>query len=132
MNTNTTLVNPLLNMKLPVPFEAIEAEHVEPAVHELIGQMTKRIKEIGSTNTPHTYRDVLLILDRATEPLDFAMAVVRHLESVATTPAFRVAHNNVQGPTSAFYSSIPLQEDLWAAIKAVNAGDDAKHLTGVH
>ena len=47
-----------------------------------------------------------------TEKLDYAMSVVRHLESVATTPDLRAAFNAVQPKVSAFYSSLPLNEAL--------------------
>ena len=117
---------------LPVPFDAIQAEHVEPAIHHLLKKMGQRIEQIGGESTPRTYQGVILALDRATEPLDYAMALVRHLEAVRTTPAFRTAHNNVQGPVSAFYSSIPLNEQLWSAVKAVNLKSDAEPLAGVH
>ena len=54
-----------------------------------------------------------MALDAATEPLDEAMAVVRHLESVATYPELREAYNAVQPEVSAFYSGIPLHAGLW-------------------
>lgn len=130
--TKTTTLNPLLEPILPIPFDAIQAEHVEPAIHDLLKRMEQRIEQIGSETTPHTYANVILALDRATEPLDYAMALVRHLEAVRTTPAFRAAHNNVQGPVSAFYSSIPLNENLWSAVKAVNSTTDTAQLAGVH
>jgi oligopeptidase A len=127
-----TTINPLLEPVLPVPFDAIQAEHVEPAIHDLLKRMGQRIEQIGGESTPRTYQGVILALDRATERLDYAMALVRHLEAVRTTPAFRAAHNNVQGPVSAFYSSIPLNEKLWSAVKAVNLKSDAEPLAGVH
>jgi oligopeptidase A len=128
----TTTANPLLEPEMPISFDSIQAEHVEPAIHDLLARMGKRIEEIGDSSTPPTYKDVILALDRATEPLDYAMALVRHLEAVRTTPAFRAAHNNVQGPVSAFYSSIPLNENLWSAVKAVHFSPEALHLAGVH
>ncbi len=130
--TKTTTLNLLLEPILPIPFDAIQAEHVAPAIHDLLQRMEQRIEQIGSEATPHTYANVILALDRATEPLDYAMALVRHLEAVRTTPAFRAAHNNVQGPVSAFYSSIPLHENLWSAVKAVNSKTDTAQLAGVH
>jgi len=128
----STAKNPLLEISLPIPFAEIKAEHVEPAIEQLLGQMRTRVDAIGDEQTPRTYKDVLLGLDRATEPLDFAMALVRHLESVVTTPEFRAAHNAVQGPVSAFYSSIPLSDKLWSAVKAVNQSPEAASLKGVH
>lgn len=128
----TTSANPLLDQMLPIAFDEIKAEHVEPAIADLLRRMARRIEQIGSESTPRTYKDVILALDRATEPLDYAMALVRHLEAVRTTPEFRAAHNNVQGPVSAFYSSIPLNDKLWSAVKEVEVKSGAAHLEGVH
>ena len=124
--------NPLLLERSPIQFDAVRAEHVEPAMRVLLEQMRNRLAELGSPRVPRTYRDILLVLDTMTEPLDFAMAVVRHLESVATTPPLRAAHNAVQGPVSAFYTSIPLDENLWSAIKSVNESGEVESLAPVH
>src|SRR3954453_18767989 len=90
--------NPLLIERFPIEFEAVKAEHVEPAIQLLLEQMNQRLVALGGPDTPRTYKDILLPLDQMTGPLDFAMALVRHLESVVTTPELRAAHNAVQGP----------------------------------
>lgn len=127
-----TTANPLLTEQLPIPFTAIQAAHVEPAIAALLPEMNARIDVLGSRQTPSTYRDVLLALDSVTEPLDSAISLVRHLESVVTTPELRAAHNAVQEPVSAFYTSIPLRSDLWSSIKAVEASGEAGTLSPVH
>ncbi len=124
--------NPLLIERFPIQFDAIKAAHVEPAIHVLLEQMKQRLTDLGKPEMPRTYRDILLALDKMTEPLDFAMALVRHLEAVVTTPELRAAHNAVQGPVSMFYTSIPLDANLWAAVKSVNDGTDARSLPPVH
>jgi len=124
--------NPLLVERFPIQFDAIKVEHVEPAIQVLLEQMKQRLKELGDPNVPRTYRDILLALDHMTEPLDFAMAVVRHLESVVTTAEMRAAHNAVEGPVSQFYTSIPLDSNLWAAVKAVSESGEAESLAPVH
>ena len=58
------------------------------------------------------------------------MDIVGHLESVATTPELRAAYNAVQPPVSEFYSSIPLNADLWKQLKRYAATAEAKELTG--
>jgi hypothetical protein len=75
--------NPLLVERFPIEFEAVKAEHVEPAIQLLLEQMNQRLIALGGPDTPRTYRDILLALDQMTEPLDFAMALVRHLEGRA-------------------------------------------------
>ncbi|MGA7408986.1 MAG: M3 family metallopeptidase [Bryobacteraceae bacterium] len=130
--TESVAVNPLLEQKSPIPFDEVKAEHVEPAIQELLAQMERRLDELGTSAEPRTYDNVLLKLDHLTDPLDHAMAVVRHLESVATYPELRAAHNVVQGPVSAFYTSIALNEKLWEAVKAVDASVNKDALGPVH
>lgn len=124
--------NPLLHKTLPIRFDAVKAQHVEPGVRVLLEQMKNRLQDLSHSSKPRNYANVLLGLDEMTEPLDFAMAVVRHLESVATTPELRAAYNAVQGPVSMFYSSIALDPDLWQAVKEVSQSPEAESLAPVH
>ena len=117
-------MNPLLEIQFRVPFDKIGAADVEPAMDEVLTSSAQRLEETIASERP------LQALDTMTEPLDWAMNVVRHLESVATTPALRTAHNAVQPKVSAFYSSLPLNEDLWKAIQRYAATDEARRFTG--
>ncbi len=117
-------MNPLLEISFRVPFDKIEAAHVEPAIDELLADAARRLDETIASERP------LHALDAMTERLDYAMNVVRHLESVATTPALRAAFNAVQPKVSAFYSSVPLNEGLWNAIKRYAGTEEARALTG--
>ena len=127
-----TIETPLLAAHFPIQFDAVKAEQVEPAIHQLLELVKARIAALSGPNVPRTYKDIILALDTATEPLDFAMGVVRHLEAVATTPALRDAHNAVQEPVSVFYTSIALDEKLWSAVKAVDQTVDRAALEPVH
>jgi oligopeptidase A len=126
------LENPLLTRQLPIDFDAVKADQVEPSIAKLLEEMKERLARLGDPSVPRTYQDILLGLDAMTEPLDFAMALVRHLESVVTTPELRAAHNAVQGPVSQFYTSIALDTALWNAVKAVNESTEAGTLSSVH
>ncbi len=117
-------MNPLLEVQFQVPFDQIQAEHVEPAIDDLLAQAAQSVEATTAAADP------LMALDEMTEPLDYAMNVVRHLESVATTPELRAAYNAVQPKTSAFYSSIPLNEGLWNAMKRYATTDAGKSLKG--
>jgi oligopeptidase A len=122
--------NPLLKRQYPIPFDLVKAEHVEPAIERLLVEMRQRVDELSKVPT-RTYASVLAVLDRVTEPLDYAMQITSHLEGVATTPALRAAYNAVQGPVSAFYTSIPLQPALWEAVKHVESTADRPALAAV-
>lgn len=124
--------NPLLFRHFPIQFDAVKAEDVEPVIEVLLRQMRQRLAELGTSSVTPSYESILMVLDKMTEPLDFAMAVVRHLESVVTTHEMRAAHNAVQGPVSMFYTSIPLDAKVWAAVKAVSESHEAETLAPVH
>ena len=117
-------MNPLLEISFRVPFDQIQASQVEPAIDELLADANRRLGE--TIASPHP----LHALDTMTERLEYAMNVVRHLESVATTPELRAAFNAVQPKVSVFYSSLTLNEDLWNAIKRYAATAEGQALTG--
>jgi oligopeptidase A len=117
-------MNPFLEISFRVPFDKIQASDVEPAIDLLLAGAQQRLDETIKNDRP------LHALDTMTERLDYAMSVVRHLESVATTPALRAAFNAVQPKVSAFYSSLPLNEELWNAIQRYAASEEGHSLTG--
>ena len=124
-------MNPLLTIDYRIPFDQIRAEHVEPAVTDLLSQAQRQVDAIAGNGEPRTFANTMLALEDSSLGLEYAMAVVRHLESVATYPELRAAHNAVQGPVSAFYSSIPLNEGLWKAIQGLAGTAEGKALAGV-
>ncbi len=123
-------INPLLEINFQIPFDHIRAEHVEPAVNQLLADAQARLEAIAKEQAPRTFDNTMRALDGMTERLDFAMSVVKHLESVATYPELRAAYNAVQPLVSAFYSGIPLNEGLWKAVQQYADTGEAKALTG--
>jgi oligopeptidase A len=122
--------NPLLTVDFRVPFDRVKAGEVQPAINALLTSSESRLNEIIAEPGPRTYRNTMVALDRMTEGLEYAMNVVRHLESVATYPELRAAYNAVQPSVSAFYSSLVLNEGLWNALRDYAAADEARALTG--
>ena len=122
--------NPLLSISFHIPFDRIRVEHVEPAVTELLRQSKEHIDELVRDTAPRTFDNTMLALERSTENLDYALAIVRHLEGVTTTPELRAAWNAVEPLASEFYSGIPLNEGIWKQLQAYAATAEAKALTG--
>ena len=122
--------NPLLNIQFHIPFDRIRAADVQPACAELLRDARLRLAAIPNDAGERTFDNTMRELDELTEPLDYAMGVVRHLESVATYPELRAAFNAAQPEVSAFYSGIPLDEKLWKAIKEYAATPEGGRLTG--
>jgi oligopeptidase A len=122
--------NPLLDPSLPIPFDRIRPEHVEPAVDRLIGRTQAQIEAIAQGGGARTWDTAAGALDVATEELGRALSTVGHLESVATTKDLRDAHNRVRPKASDLFSRISTHEGLYAALKEYAGTDDASRLDG--
>ncbi|MFW6198168.1 MAG: M3 family metallopeptidase, partial [Myxococcota bacterium] len=120
--------NPLMDSQLPIPFDRIRPEHVKPAIDALMAQVRDRLDEIAFHTGPRTWDNTAGALDLATEPLDRAMGVVGHLESVATTPPLREAYNEARPKVSELYSSIPTDARLFEALQAYADTPEAQRL----
>ena len=103
---------------------------MQPATSALLVDSRARLEKIAAEPGERTFANTMVALDHLTEPLDYAMGVVRHLESVATYPELRAAFNAAQPEVSAFYSGIPLNAGLWNAVKAYAATREAGGLVG--
>lgn len=128
--SDSTASNPLLHFEFQIPFDRIQASHIEPAIAELFKDARARLDALIADPAPRTFESTMLALDHLTEPLEYAMGIARHLEGVATTPELRAAYNAVQPAVSAFYSSLPLNPELWRVIQAYAATQDAQALKG--
>ncbi len=122
--------NPLLGISLQIPFDRIEAQQVQPAVDELIPDASQKLEALANDSGPRTFDNTMLALEKTTERLDYAMSVVRHLESVRTTPELREAYNAVEPQVSEFYSRIPLHEGIWKQLQRYASTSEAEALTG--
>ena len=122
--------NPLLSLSFLIPFDEVRPEHVEPSVKTLLDDAAVRIEGIVTDTAPRTYENTLLALEDSTQNLDYALALVRHLEAVSTSPELRAAWNAAEPLASEFYSRIPLNGGLWLQLQNYAATEEAKALTG--
>src|SRR3954470_7729837 len=122
--------NPLLEIQFRIPFDLIRAQHVEPAIEELLRDARAKLDALAAFEGPHTFENTMLAFEEITEHLEYAMGIVRHLESVATYPEMRAALNAVQPAVSEFQSGILLHEGLWKAVQSYARTEEAQHLTG--
>jgi oligopeptidase A len=120
--------NPLLEVRVPVPFDEVRAEHIEPAVDTLLALAQKTLDGIIAAPSPRTYTSTLEALDLATNELEYATSLASHLEGVLGTPELRDAFAAVTPKVTSFYSQILLSEPLYKALRDLDATDEAKHL----
>ena len=128
MLLRSSMSNPLETLARPIPFDKIAAHHVQPAITTLLekGELALTAIEAG---TGQNYQDTFAALEDATLPLETAMGIIEHLESVRTTQDFRAAYNEVLPKVSAFWSSIALRAGLYKRLKSFAKSSAVKSLT---
>jgi oligopeptidase A len=125
-----TTHNPLTIRTSTIPFASLDATQIVPAIECLLTSASAELEAIKKASGPRTFENTLCALDNLGLGLDFAMGIVAHLESVATTPAWRDAYNSVLPKVTEFRSKVVLDEGLWAALKAFAATPEAATLSG--
>jgi oligopeptidase A len=122
--------NPLVAKVFPIPFDAIAADHIEPAVDTLLADAHRRLERLCSTQAPQDFETVMLGLEDLTAELEHAMGIVGHLEGVATNPALRQAYNAARPRVAEFLSGLPRHEPLWTTVKRYAQSAEAQQLSG--
>ncbi len=128
--------NPLLDFaELPL-FDAVQPEHVEPAVDVLMAQAQTALDTVTQLNFPTEWKAIAQVLDVATEKLGRAWGAVNHLNSVADSPEFRAAFNAALPKVTEFWTRLGSDERLYAKYKAIdtstlNAEQKQAHLNAM-
>jgi oligopeptidase A len=122
-------MNPLLKFDALPDFAAIGPEHIAPAVEVLIADAQAALERAVGPDVAADYDAVSAVLDVATERLGRAWGVVRHLHSVADTPALREAYTANLPMVTAFYTALGADERLYAKYKAIAAAPAAQRLS---
>jgi oligopeptidase A len=122
--------NPLLVSATIIPFDAVRAEHVVPAIEHHLAASRAAVRAIVDEPGPRTWANTLQALDRATEPLEDAFQVVSHLRTVAHDDALAEAHAAVTPLVSGWFTSLAMNTELFEAVKAYARTEEARALTG--
>jgi oligopeptidase A len=120
--------NPLTQRTSQIPFNTFSAEQVSSAIDALLDEASNELEAIKGISGPRTFDNTIRALDDLGLNLDYAMSVISHLESVATTPEWRAAYNDVLPKVSDFRSKLMLDEGLWKALSAYAATSEAAAL----
>ncbi|MDQ3521160.1 MAG: M3 family metallopeptidase, partial [Gemmatimonadota bacterium] len=124
-------MNPLLSRGLPIPFDQIRTEHVVPAVRQALEDAQRELDSVVSLEGERSYANTIQALDDLGERLDRVISPVAHLVSVLNTPDLREAYDTVLPEFSAFYARLPLNPELWQAVKTYAETPEAQALSGV-
>jgi oligopeptidase A len=123
--------NPLLSGEAPFPFDRVTPEHVVPAVREALSRAQAELDALVALPGPRTYENTVHALEEIGERMGHVVRPVSHLNSVISSPELRQAYETVLPEVSAFFARIPLNAELWSAVKAYAETDEARALAGV-
>ncbi|WP_420105563.1 M3 family metallopeptidase [Herbaspirillum huttiense] len=121
MTTTDIAANPLLDFSGYAQFDAIQPEHVTPALDKLLADASRLVTELVAPMAEVTWDNFVEPLESATEKLGRAWSVVGHLNSVMDTPALRATYNENQPRLVEFWTSLGQNLALFEKYKALQA-----------
>ena len=119
MTTTDIAANPLLDFSGYAQFDAIQPEHVTPALDKLLADASRLVTELEAPMAEVTWDNFVEPLESATEKLGRAWSVVGHLNSVMDTPALRATYNENQPRLVEFWTALGQNLALFEKYKAL-------------
>ncbi|MBI3140465.1 MAG: M3 family metallopeptidase [Rhodocyclales bacterium] len=113
-------MNPLLDFSGLPRFDAIQAEHVTPAMAQLLAEARALVARLGR-EAPATWEDFAAPFFDGTERLSRAWGIVGHLHSVMDVPAWREAYNANLPEVTRFFAELGQNLALFEKFKALQA-----------
>ncbi|HLP02824.1 MAG TPA: M3 family metallopeptidase [Opitutaceae bacterium] len=124
--------HPFLAPDFAVRWSQLTPAAVAPDIGVALAQAQRNLDAIAAQDPAAvTFASTVEALECACDELNRAWGFVGHLNSVADSPTLREAYNAMLPAVSEFYARIPLNEKLWASLRAFAATPDALALTGV-
>ncbi|MBQ9619493.1 MAG: M3 family metallopeptidase [Neisseriaceae bacterium] len=110
--------NPLLQLNEIPQFDALKAEHIQPAMQTAMNEARLTIAEIKNQNDA-TWENTITPLTDLSERVGRIWGVVAHINSVADTPEWRDAYNALIPEVTQFFTEISQDQDLYQRYKSI-------------
>ncbi len=120
--------NPLLTPAFLPQFSAIKAEHVVPAIDELLSRNRARIAELVEQSMTD-WQSLVGEIEQLNDELAQAWSPVSHLNAVQNTDEMREAYNACLPKLSEYFTELGQNEKLYQAFEAFAATDAFQTLT---
>ena len=125
-------MHPFLADDFHVRWSTLTASAIEPDIRYALQVARDNIKVIASQDPAlATYESTFGALEEASELLDRGWGRLNHLDSVNDHPAQREGLNAMLPEVSEFYSSIPLNAELWSILHAFGSSSAVENLDPV-
>ena len=119
MATESVTANPLLDFSGLPRFASIRAEHVAPAVDQLLTDNRALLQTLVAADVPAIWADFVAPMDDANERLSRAWGAVGHLHSVLDSPELRDAYSSNQPRIVQYYTELGQNLALFEKYKAL-------------
>ena len=117
------MTNPLLNnSELPL-FSQIKAEHVEPAIEQLLAEARAAVEQLLAENETYTWENLIDPLEQAEDKINKAWSPVSHMNSVVNNDELRDAYNACLPKLSAYSTEMGQHEGLFKAYQSIEASE---------
>ena len=125
-------MHPFLSRDFHVRWSTLVPEAIEPDIRHALDHAKQAIEAICLQDpAAATYESAFLALENATEDLAHGWGRLNHLDSVSDNPAQREALNKMLPDVTDFYSSIHLNDRLWAVLKTCGEAPPIERLDDV-
>lgn len=126
-----TTMNPLLDFSgLPL-FDAIQPEHVTPALDQLLTEAQAQIDQLVKMRAQPTWQNFVRPLFDATEKIGRAWGQVQHLHSVVDTAELREVYNENLPKLSTFWTALGQNEGLLKQFRKLRNSPKFEQLNAV-
>ena len=117
------MTNPLLtNSELPL-FSEIKAEHVEPAIEQLLTEARAAVEQLLAENKTYSWENLIDPLEQVEDKINKAWSPVSHMNSVVNNDELRDAYNACLPKLSAYSTEMGQHKGLFKAYESI-AGSD--------
>ncbi len=124
------MTNPLLDFSGLPRFGQIEAQHVIPAIEQLLDENRKKLADLLSQRTAgYNWDNLLHPMQEMDDRLSRAWSPVSHLNSVKNSEELRAAHEHCLPLLSEYHTELGQNCVLYDAIKSIAESDDYERLT---
>ena len=121
--------NPLLETHELPPFSAIQPEHVEPAISQLIDANRKHLQELLKGLQQPTWETLVAPLEAQGDLLDQAWAPVSHLNAVRNNDALRTAYTSSLTRLTEYGTEVSQNTELYNAYQKLAESEEYAQLT---
>ena len=112
-------MNPLLNADTLPAFKQLKAEHIEPAIDQVLSENKNKIESLLKQQS-YSWSNLVTPLQQMDSRLSRVWSPVRHLNSVMNNDDWRKQHDKCLAKLSSYHTELSQNENLFNAFKSLH------------